>query len=154
MIGKEVAVVVQANSTDPHSNMSLLCQEVFTAILVNKDNSTLFPSGMTPTKVYSVNYPLPLRIPLEGYVLGPNIEYQLKNKKGDDIPPYWINKVNKTSINMDYPPLPGDIVFFHSDVIPQLGQEILIYYYQDTSYKTHVALCSHNWESANIDCTL
>lgn len=119
MIGKQITVTVQAKSTDPHSNVSLLCQEVFTAILVSKENMTLFPSGMTPTSVYSVNYPKPLTIPLNEYVIGPNIEYQLKNKKGDDIPTYWINKVNKTSITMDYPPPAGDIVFFHSDVIPE-----------------------------------
>lgn len=64
LIGKEIQIVVQAKSTDPHSNQSLVCQEVFTAILVSKDNMTLFPSGMTPTKVYSVNYPKPLEIPL------------------------------------------------------------------------------------------
>lgn len=43
---------------------------------------TLFPSGLAPTKVYSVNYPKPVLIPMEGYVLGPNIQYQLKNKEG------------------------------------------------------------------------
>lgn len=87
-------------------------------------------------------------------MLGPNIEYQLKNKEGEDIPPHWINKVNKTSISMDHPPLAGDIVFFHSDVVMELGQEVLIYYYQDTSYKTHVALCSHSWSTSNINCIL
>ena len=44
----------------------------------------------------------------------------------------WINKVNRTYIKMDHAPLPGDIVFFHTDVIPQIGHEIVIYYYQDS----------------------
>lgn len=80
LVGKEEQIVVQARSYDAHSNSSFICQEVFVALLVSKENMTLFPSGLTPTKVYSVNYPKPVLIPMEGYVLGPNIQYQLKNK--------------------------------------------------------------------------
>lgn len=57
---------------------------------------TIFPTGIEQTKVYSVNYPKPLYIPLNNYFRGPNINYQLKNAKGTDIPSYWVNKVNKT----------------------------------------------------------
>jgi hypothetical protein len=45
-------------------------------------------------------------------------------------------------------PKAGDITFFHTDVQNNLGFETLIYYYQDTLYKTHVAECNHIWEAA------
>lgn len=64
MIGNEERIIVYANSSDPHTNSTITCQEIFTAILVSKDNMTLFPSGLSSTKVYSVNYPKPLYINL------------------------------------------------------------------------------------------
>jgi hypothetical protein len=42
---------------------------------------------------------------------------------------------------MDHPPLAGDIVFFHTDCQVQTGKDVLVYYYQDSHYNTHVALC-------------
>ena len=82
---------------------------------------TIFPSGVTKPSVYSVNYPKPLTIPLKDYAYGPNMEYQLQSPKGT-VPEYWINKINSTSVTMDHPPLAGDVVFFHTDVVPELGQ--------------------------------
>lgn len=111
-------MVIFAKSTDPHSNKTFTCEESFTAILIDKLNTTIFPSGMTRTNLYSVNYPNPLDIPLRDYALGPNVQYQLKNKKGDDIPQHWFYKVNETDITMDHPLPSGDIVFFHTDVVP------------------------------------
>jgi len=82
---------------------------------------TIYPTGLDPTDVYSVNFPSLLHIPLESYYLGPNINYQILNHKGDTLPASWIDKVNKTRITIDKPPKVGDITFFHTDVIPQLG---------------------------------
>ena len=42
---------------------------------------TIFPTKYETTKVYSVNFPKPLEIPLGNYAIGPNIEYTLKNMK-------------------------------------------------------------------------
>ena len=81
---------------------------------------TIFPSGFPKPNVYSVNYPKPLDISLRSYAIGPNVEYSLKNMKGET-PTYWINKVNKTEIHMEAPVPAGDIKFFHTDVIPELG---------------------------------
>ena len=59
-----------------------------------------------------------------------------------------------TKVTMDHMPSPGDIKFFHTDVIPRLGEEVVIYYYQDSQNNTHVSLCTHTWFNATMNCTL
>jgi|JI71714CRNA_FD_contig_21_3361560_length_401_multi_3_in_0_out_0_1 hypothetical protein len=60
-------------------------------------------------------------IDLDRYVLGPNITYDLINKTAlHEIPPYWVNKVNRTKLNLDFGI--GDVIFFHLQVVPQFGQ--------------------------------
>ena len=92
------------------------CQEKFTVFFVSKDNFTIFPTGLDPTDVYSVNYPNPLEIPLENYYLGPNLQYSILNPKGDVLPASWVNKVNTTKVIFDNKPT-LDTVFFHTDVV-------------------------------------
>lgn len=41
----------------------------------------------------------------------------------------------------------GDSIFFHLQVVPQYGQERLIYYIQDSRFFTHVIECTHIWET-------
>jgi len=90
--------------------------------MIDKLNTTIFPSGYETPNLYSVNYPNPLEIRLRNYALGPNVQYQLKNKKGDSIPEHWFYKVNETGIKMEHPLPSGDIVFFHTDVVPEVGE--------------------------------
>jgi len=79
---------------------------------------TIFPTGLDPTSVYSVNYPNPLEIPLDPYYMGPDMHYSLLNHKGDQLPLSWINKVNRTKVLINPQPKPEDMVFFHTDIIP------------------------------------
>jgi hypothetical protein len=89
---------------------------------LTKDNTTLFPTGFDTANVYSINYPNPIRIPLDSYFIGPNINYDVLNQKGDKLPDSWINKINKTSIRINpAPPQTGDTIFFHSDVKDYYG---------------------------------
>jgi hypothetical protein len=81
---------------------------------------TIFPTKVERPSVYSVNYPKPLDISLRTFVVGPNVEYSLKNMKGET-PTYWINKVNKTTLTIDHPTPVSDIHFFHTDVVPYYG---------------------------------
>ena len=53
--------------------------------------------------------------------MGSNIHYRLLDAKGNRLENSWIDKVNRTNIRIDPAPKPGDIVFFHSDVIPNRG---------------------------------
>lgn len=112
---------------------------------------TIFPTGLDPTDVYSVNYPNPLEIPLAPYYFGPNIDYTVLNHKGDQLPASWVNKLNKTTVTVNPKPT-LDTVFFHTDVVNELGQDLVIYYYQDTANNTHVAECQHLWASAKMSC--
>ena len=92
-----------------------------------------------------------MSINLDRYVLCPNITYNITNTSSiHDIPPYWIDKINKTMINLDFGI--GDIIFFHVQVVPQFGQERLIYYVQDSRYFTHVIECTHQWNSNSANC--
>jgi hypothetical protein len=129
--GKSEEITLFADSFDWNSNETFRCQEKFTVFFVSKENMTIFPTGLDPTDVYSVNYPNPLEIPLSNYYIGPDIKYSVLNHKGDNLPASYVNKVNKTSIVFDkYPTL--DVVFFHTDVVVELGHDLVIYYYQDT----------------------
>lgn len=147
MYGKSEDLVIFAESFDWFSNETFRCQEKFTVFFVSHDNMTIFPTGLDPTDVYSVNYPNPLEIPLDLYYFGPNLQYSVLNHKGDMLPASWINKINKTSIKINPKPT-LDVVFFHTDVVVELGHDLILYYYQDTSNNTHVAECQHLWASA------
>lgn len=73
------------------------------------------------------------------------------NRKGDNLPTAWINKLNKTQVTIT--PIPTlDTVFFHTDVVNELGQDLVIYYYQDTANNTHVAECHHLWATNKMNC--
>lgn len=152
--GNKEDLVIFADSTDFNSNETFRCQERITALFVSKQNQTIFPSGLDLTDVYSVNYPNPLEIPLDDYFLGPDIHYQILDHKGDGLPASYVNKINRTTIKINPAPRPGDITYFHTDVVPELGHEVVIYYYEDSSNTTHVAECIHMWDKADMDCNV
>ena len=62
--------------------------------------------------------------------MGPNMTYQVNHIEGKEIPQYWTNKLNKTRITMNSTVKPQDITFFHTDVIPRIGQQMIIYYFE------------------------
>ena len=69
--------------------------------------------------------------------MGPNITCDLVNKTTEhQVPSHWIYKVNETKINLDFGV--GDIIFFHTQVVPEFGKERIIYYVQDSRYFTHI----------------
>ena len=100
---------------------------------------------------YSANYPGDLFIDLDRRFMGPNITYGTSGFEGE-IPSNWVNKVNRTFFDMNTTVRPQDITFFHSDVISQYGQEMLIYFFEDTTNKTHIAECIHAWEEIKMVC--
>lgn len=71
-----------------------------------------------------------------------------------DPPPYWFNKVNRTEVTFDHPTPPGDVNFFHTDMVSQVGEDFVIYYYQDSSYTTHVSICAEKWDENTLHCSL
>lgn len=89
---------------------------------------------------------------LDKYVLGPNISYTLINQTAKhEIPTHWLNKVNATKMIMDTDI--GDVIFFHTQVIPMFGKDRIIYYAQDSRHRTHVIECTHIWEDSTVRCS-
>ena len=43
-------------------------------------------------------------------------------------------------------------IFFHTQVVPEYGEERVIIYDQDAEYKTHVINCRHHWEDTKMAC--
>lgn len=83
--------------------------------------------------------------------MGPNITYDLINKTAEfAVPTYWVYKVNETNIKFDFGM--GDIIFFHTQVVPEFGRERIIYYVQDSRYFTHIIECVHLWEENEVYC--
>lgn len=83
--------------------------------------------------------------------MGPNLQYSVLNHKGDELPQSWINKINKTDIKINPKPT-LDTVFFHTDVVHEIGNDVVLYYYQDSANNTHVAECQSFWASATLNC--
>lgn len=86
--------------------------------------------------------------------MGPDIHYQLQTPSGDTLPTSWINQINNTLIEISPAPRVGDIIYFHTDVVPHLGYETVIYYYQDSQNTTHVAECEHEWSKNSMKCNV
>lgn len=82
---------------------------------------TIYKEGYDTTANYSINFPGELNVNLDRYVMGPNITYSLVNtSSAHEIPTHWIDKINKTNINLDFGV--GDIIFFHVQVVPEFGK--------------------------------
>jgi hypothetical protein len=75
LIGQTSIFSVVGTSMNPVTNRSLVCTFSYKMIVVSKDNYTTWPTGLTPPKEYYANYPGELFIPLNRYVLGPNITW-------------------------------------------------------------------------------
>jgi hypothetical protein len=71
---------VNAKSTNPISKQSTSCIFTFKIVVVKNDNYTLWPTGLTPSKEYYSNYPGDFFIPLNMYVLGPNITWGIQEQ--------------------------------------------------------------------------
>jgi hypothetical protein len=116
---------------------------------------TIWPTGITVPEAYYLNYPGRLEIFLQDYVIGPNITFSvMETKIHHDLPRHWIDQQNRSTVNMDAPPIVDDINFFYTEVVPHYGNETIIYYFQDVRNSTSVAWCTHLWEDVNINCTI
>ena len=77
MVGKNEQVVLMAESTDPHLNLSTSCQVKWEVFFVNRDNMTIFPTGAKPPKLFAVNYPNPIEASIDDYFFGPNMHVKV-----------------------------------------------------------------------------
>ena len=85
---------------DPLSNERKVCLFVLNFTLVLENNRTMWPSGYTPNTEFSANYPGRLEIPLLGYVLGPNITYEVRpSGQGDPPDQYYVLQQNQLRLH-------------------------------------------------------
>jgi hypothetical protein len=71
---------------------------------------------------YSANYPGELFVPLDERFLGPNITFSASSWEGET-PMNWVDKVNKTFLDINTTVKPQDITFFHTDMLQEYGRE-------------------------------
>ena len=152
-VGQSEEVVLIATSSDPNSKDTFKCQEKFTIHFVEKEDQSIYDTGIETTTQYSSNYPGELHIPLLNYKRGPNMTYSLTNTSSKhETPAYWFDHINQTKILKDFADYNG-IIFFHTQVVPKFGEENILYYIQDSEYQTHVVSCIHVWEYAEAYCS-
>jgi hypothetical protein len=73
---KEFSFLVKAQSSNEYNpNSTLICTFTFKYIVVAVDSLALWPTGRVLPQNYYANYPGQLFIPLDRYVLGPNITW-------------------------------------------------------------------------------
>lgn len=154
-MGASLTVLIEGNSTDPHSPAQQICTSRTTVVIVQPDNMTIWKSGITVPDEYYANYPGVLEVFLHDYVIGPNISYWITQPSTkEELPQFWINKRNESLVKIDRPPDVKDINFFHTDVVPHYGNDTIIYYYQNSQNITHSASCTHLADDLTIYCSV
>lgn len=84
-------------------------------------------------------------------MFGANVSYKLTHlNKSAHVPTHWINKRNLTTIHIDKEL--GNVRFFHTQVIDEIGHENIIYYVESFTNKIDIFECRHVWESAEVFC--
>ena len=149
-VGSEEDIIFIANSTDPDSSKSFACQQKLHLFFVNPNTTGIWETGYDSPKNYSANFPGELQIPLRNFYSGSNLTYELLSKDPKSTPNYWVDKINETKVKMAGNI--GNSIFFHTQVIPEIGDERIIFFDQDSEYKTHVVECRHVWESIEVNC--
>jgi hypothetical protein len=154
-VGQAIDIVIEAVSTDPvNGKVVASCLEQTTVQVVRKDNMTIWPTGIAVPETYYVNYPGRLEVFLSPYVVGPNITFSvMETMIHHDLPRHWIDQQNQSFVNMDGIPIIGNINFFYTEVVPNYGNETVIYYFQDIRNVTTVSFCVHLWEDIHMNCT-
>lgn len=67
------------------------------------------------------------------------------------MPVRWIDKVNLTTIKI--PSAIGNVIFFHTTVLPEIGRDRVLYYAQDSTKRTYVIECVHMADDNDMRCT-
>lgn len=74
-LGKEYHFAVQALSINTYTNHSLACSWSLKFRVVEVTSKKLWPTGLKLPETYYANFPGELFIPLDRYIMGPNITY-------------------------------------------------------------------------------
>jgi len=98
-LNKEFSFTVMGLSVNTYTGRSLVCSFSFKFYVVNLNSTSIWPTGRTLPEVYYANYPGELFIPLDRYVLGPNITYGVHENQHPNMSTFWILQQNDTLLH-------------------------------------------------------
>lgn len=81
-------------SVNTYTGQSLVCTFTMKFTVVEINNMVLWPTGRKLPEVYYANYPGELFIPLDRYVLGPNITWSVHENTHPNMSAWWILQQN------------------------------------------------------------
>lgn len=98
-LGKEYKFTIQGLSVNTYTSRSLVCSFTMAFTVVDINSMTLWKTGLTLPSTYYTNYPGELFIPLDRYILGPNITYGVKENQHPDMSAWWVLQQNETILH-------------------------------------------------------
>lgn len=142
-VGHQSIFSIVGYSVNPVTNRNLTCTFSYKMVVVASDNYTTWPTGLTPSREYYANYPGELFIPLNRYVLGPNITWGVEeNTTKGELPSYWILQQNESVITWETKLNLGKITFLRQEQYDSVERTYIFMYLQDIYNKTVYAECT------------
>lgn len=110
LIGSTSIFSIVGRSLNPVTGRNFSCTFTFKTAVVKADNFTLWPTGLTPSKEYFSNYPGELYIPLDRYIMGPNITWAVNETTViGELPSWWILQQNVSFVEWGELPALGKV---------------------------------------------
>lgn len=109
--------------------------------MVAGDSYALWPTGLTIPETYYANYPGQLFIPLDRYVLGSNITWNIVDEDDPYPPNYYILQQNTTRVFWNKTPSISKYVFLRQEQYDSIDETDLYLYTQDYNNATHFSRC-------------
>lgn len=153
LIGSQSIFSIVGTSVNPVTNRSFVCTFTYKLVVVRPDNFTLWPTGLTPSKEYYSNYPGELFIPLNRYILGPNVTWAVNESSFvGELPSWWILQQNKSFVEWGETPTLGKLTLLRQEQYSNLDRASLFIYLQDYTNKTYFTQCRAEELRSNVTC--
>lgn len=144
---------ITGHSVNEASGRSMICTFSFKFTVADSNSMSLWPTGITIPTAYYANYPGELYIPMDRYLLGPNITYGVDERsKNGSFANHWILQQNETLIDWDKKPSLFRYTFLRQEQYDNIGESDLFLYTQDYQNNTHFARCRTYMGIQNVTC--
>ena len=154
-MGQDYQFSVNGLSVNSVSGVSLACSVTMKFKVVDLEDRHLYPTGFDLPKNYYANYPGELFIPLDRYVIGSNITYDVKeyldNKTGE-LSAHWVLQQNTTKLHWNRDPSFFSITFLRQEQYDSIDKTDLFIYTQDYTNKTHFVKCRTVPYTQDVNC--
>lgn len=153
LIGSTSIFSIVGRSFNPVTGRDFRCTFTYKLAVVKADNYSLWPTGLTPSKEYYANYPGELFIPLNRYVLGPNITWGVNETAFiGELPPWWINQQNKSFVEWGELPPMNKLSLLRMEQYDSYDQATLFIYVQDVKNEAWFGQCRTEMLRSNVSC--